>query len=67
MTKKDQVLAYLQTHEYITALVAIGVFGLYRLAVTIASLRAKGYSIRTEIRLDELGRRYARYYLDQSE
>lgn len=61
-TKKTKVLEYLLNKGYITHLQALGLFGHYRLAVTISSLRKEGHIIHTAMRRDVEGRSYARYY-----
>lgn len=61
MTQNDTVLHHMQTLGSITALEAIGVYRIYRLAARIRELRLMGYPIKTERRKDASGKCYARY------
>ena len=62
-TIKSKVLDHLQKHDYITPLEALGVYRCFRLAVIVKQLRNEGHDIRTELRQDATGKRYARYWL----
>lgn len=62
-TKKNKVIRYLEENGAITHLMAFGLFGLYRLAATINTLRKEGYDIVTERKQDSEGRQYAEYRL----
>lgn len=69
ISQKDQLLSYL--HQYddkgnqrsISALEAIGLFRIYRLAARIQDLRDDGHDIQTKINTDVTGKIYARYSL----
>jgi hypothetical protein len=63
MSQAKQILKYLQTHESISPVEALTVAGCFRLAARINDLRNAGYNIKTDIRSDVNGRRYARYKL----
>ncbi len=69
LSQKDQLLSYL--HQYddkgnprsISALEAIGLFRIFRLAARINDLRDDGLDIKTSINTDVTGKIYARYSL----
>lgn len=70
-SQKELLLAYMhqinpQTgmRPGITALEAIGLFRIYRLAARINDLRDDGHLITTEIKTDATGKTFAKYYLD---
>lgn len=66
MQRKSQtqlIRERLEAGNGITALKALA-FNSFRLAARIAELRREGVPIKTVIRKDETGRRYAEYYLD---
>jgi hypothetical protein len=63
MSQKQKLLAHLKTGKHITALEAIGLFGIFRLAARICDLRGDGYEIDTAMKMDGQGRDYARYSL----
>lgn len=58
-----QVLTHLQNGQSITALEALGVYGIFRLSACIYNIRQAGYEVETVRRSDARGRHYARYYL----
>jgi hypothetical protein len=57
------VLAYMKKGNHITALEALGVFGVYRLAARILEIRQAGYVVTTARLTDAQGKQYARYTL----
>lgn len=63
------VLKHLQSNDHLTALQAIGVYGIYRLAARILEIRAHidatgaHLTVHTENVADAKGKRYARYSL----
>ena len=62
MSQSDMILAHLKRHNSITAVQALGRYGVFRLAARIGDLRDKGYIIETEtIHRDK--KHYARYWL----
>lgn len=69
LSQKAQLLSYL--HQYddkgklrsISALEAIGLFRVFRLAARIQELREDGYHIKSTINTDVTGKIYARYSL----
>lgn len=63
MSQTQTVLKHLQTHEHITPLEAIGLYGVYRLAARVNDLRNAGHKILTDMQVDPRGRPYARYRL----
>jgi hypothetical protein len=60
-TQLDQIKAHLVTGRSITALEALGLYGVFRLAARIKELRNKGWEIETEIKHDISGKVYAEY------
>ena len=56
------ILAHLQTHDGITSLEALDLYGCFRLAARIADLKALGYTITSET-VQRNGKRYAKYHL----
>ena len=56
--QKEQVLAYLQNHDFITGAIAFSELGIYRLSSCINRLRKDGIAIITD---NSMG--YARYRL----
>lgn len=69
-----QVLKHLQSIDPATketrglsALEAIGLFRVYRLAARVGDLRDAGHPITTIIKTDTTGKKYARYYLTSNQ
>lgn len=62
-TQTNIVRDHLRKHGSITQLEALGVYKITRLAARIEELRDRGLTIRTDMRTDETGARYARYCL----
>jgi len=62
-TQKEHVLAHLQDKGAISPWVALGVYGIFRLASRIDELRQEGYEIQTNMKKDARGKRYAEYVL----
>jgi len=56
-------LRHLKNRKTISPMEALATYGIMRLAPAIHDLRAAGYNIKTEIRQDAKGHRYARYEL----
>lgn len=50
VTQKDEVLKYLQIHEYITSAIAFKRFNITRLAAVVFDLRKQGHDIRMEMK-----------------
>lgn len=48
--QKQQVLDYLQCHEYITSMIAFRRFNITRLSAVVFELRQQGYNIQMEKR-----------------
>lgn len=67
--KTAEVLEYMRTHKWITAVDAVSNFGAYRLSAIIFNLRKSGYDIESVIvdGTDRYGHtvRYARYVLHE--
>jgi hypothetical protein len=57
------ILKHLKDGKNITQMKAMGVYHVARLSDVIMKLKRKGYDIRTEMCDDEVGGRYASYYL----
>lgn len=66
MTQNEAVLIFMAKHGSITARDAVTELGIYRLAARIADLKELGYPIKTTMRYDENGRRWAEYGLRYS-
>jgi hypothetical protein len=66
-SRTSEILAHLKRERNgITALEALGVYGVFRLASTIHRLRERGYAIVTERCFDLRGHEYGRYRLVRS-
>ena len=63
MTQTDAILEYLKQHKSISPVEALTVAGCFRLAARINDLRNRGYDIKTTLKQDVNGKRYARYQL----
>lgn len=61
MSQPNNVLSHLTDVGSITALEALGLYGVFRLAARIFDLRKQGHDIITEVRRDHNGKSYARY------
>jgi len=65
-SKKSQttlIYQHMRAREHITALEALGLYGVFRLAARIEELRRRGAKITTDVVYDVTGKRYARYRL----
>lgn len=60
------ILAHLQAGEPITTLVALRLYGCFRLGARIHQLRRLGWPIRGEMVHTPSGKHIARYFLDPS-
>lgn len=58
-----RVLAHLEEAGSISQAEAHEVHGVRRLAARVLELREQGHDVRSELRNDEAGSRYARYFL----
>ena len=63
MSQSKQILKHLKTGRNISALGAIGLYGVFRLASRINDLRNEGHKIKTINATDINGKRYALYRL----
>jgi len=63
MTKTDRILAHLVSGRGLTALEAMGLYSVFRLASIIHNLRKQGYPIKTVPKVDPNGTEYAEYFL----
>lgn len=61
-----KVLAHLFRRGSISPIEAQVSYGLTRLAAAVHELRNSGYPIRTDLKKDEAGHRYARYRMQQA-
>ncbi len=59
------VLSHLKSGKHITALEALGVYGIFRLAARILEVRAEGYVVKTQHVYDARRKQYARYSIVQ--
>ena len=50
VTQKDEVLQYLQCHEYITSMIAFNKFRITRLSAIVFDLRKQGHNIHMEMK-----------------
>ena len=57
------ILGHLVTRGSISALEAMSLYRIFRLAARVEELRNQGYEIDTEMKTDLTGKRYARYVL----
>lgn len=66
-TQEQRILAHLRRRgaEGVSGVEAEDLFRVRDLPKRISVLRQQGYNIRRELRTDELGQRYARYYLQE--
>lgn len=60
---KDTVARHLRSRGEITPMQALVTYGIYRLAARIHDLRNEGWPIETEMKQDEAGHKYARYFI----
>lgn len=63
MSQRTAILNHLRNNKDITALEALGVYRVFRLAARIEELRKDGHNIVTDIRTDATGKQYAAYRL----
>ena len=61
-TQKQCVREYLDGGNSITPLIALGMFGAYRLSAIIYDLKKDGYKVATQLGQDANGKRFARYF-----
>lgn len=61
-TQCQLILTHIINHGYITPLVASN-YGVERLASRIHDLKKAKFDVRKQMRRDDNGKRYARYYL----
>lgn len=57
------VLRHLELYSYITPMIALNTYGIYRLAASIHELRKNGIEVVTEVREDAKGHKYGYYKL----
>lgn len=65
MSKTDRIRAHLVAGKSLTALEAMGLYSVFRLASIIHNLRRQGYPIKTVTKVDPNGTEYAEYVLVQ--
>jgi hypothetical protein len=61
-SQEDKIRRYLTSGKTITSIEALNKFGCFRLAARIASLRKRGYRIKSEIKTNKQGKRFACYF-----
>lgn len=64
MTQKQTLLKHLK-RKSISPFEALLVYGISRLAARVEELRKDGHPIKTNMKTDENGKRYARYVLSR--
>ncbi len=60
-TQKQMILNHLVTKGTISALEALSLYRINRLAARVDELRKLGHNIVTDMKVDMTGKRYARY------
>lgn len=66
MSQKDTVLKILRgSPRGVSTLEGMAAYGIIRLATRVFELKKDGYNIRTVMKKDVNGKRYARYVLDK--
>jgi hypothetical protein len=63
ITQREQILDHLRRFGSITAMQAIDMYKILRLAARIADLRYEGFDIRAEWVTNKKGKRWVRYIL----
>jgi hypothetical protein len=58
-----RVLRHMERKKSITALEALGVYGIFRLAAVIYDIKQAGFNVISTLHHDTNGKRYARYSL----
>jgi hypothetical protein len=58
-----RILAHLLKGNHITNNESFITYGIYRLSDCIRKIRIAGYDVRTDVKLDPVGRKYASYSL----
>lgn len=64
-SQMDHLKAHLRAGRSITALEALGLYGIFRLAARVEELRRKGWDIETKMKTDPNGKPYASYEMDE--
>lgn len=59
-TQNNKILTHLQLFGYITPMIALDLYGCFRLSARILNLRKAGYLIETEI-VHKNGKQFAKY------
>lgn len=62
-TQCENLIRYMDSHDWVSQLIARQVFGIERLASRIHDLKVDGYNIAKTTNYDMSGKRYTRYYL----
>ena len=63
LSQKEMILNHLQNKGSISALEALSLYRINRLAARVEELRRSGHDIETQMKIDITGKRYARYRL----
>jgi hypothetical protein len=58
-----RVLRHMEKRKSITALEALGVYGVFRLAAVIYDIKKAGFEVNSVLHQDSNGKRYSRYSL----
>lgn len=61
MTQKQRIFEHLKRHGSITAIEALNLYGVFRLAARVEELRAQGHGIETKMVSKANKKAYARY------
>ena len=64
MSQNEMVRLHLEKYGSLSQAEARQIYNVNRLSARVLDLRAKGLAIKSEIRTDPVGRRYARYFLE---
>lgn len=67
LTQRDIVLQHLKNQGSITAVEAMTVHKIPRVAARIGELREKGWNIKSNVHIDAAGDRYTRYTLQKNQ
>jgi hypothetical protein len=64
VTQIERILGHLKTVGTLTSLEAAGLYRCRQLPARVWDLKRDGHSIRTELKEDHTGQRYARYHYE---
>lgn len=61
--QQKTILGHLRSKQSISNMEALIVYNISRLSDVVHKLRAKGFEVETEVRVDNAGHKYSRYTL----